>query len=50
MTRKALIWATWMDGTLFTEMGKTEDRNMFGVVWCECVLNGELEGRNQDMF
>lgn len=50
MTLKTLIWATWMDDTLFTEMGKAEKRNTFGEVGCECVLNGELKGKIQDMF
>lgn len=27
-----------MDGTLFSEMGKTEDRSTFREVGCECVL------------
>lgn len=28
----------WMDGIFFSEMGKIEDRSIFGEVWCECVL------------
>lgn len=39
-----------MDDALFIEMGKIEDRNTFGEVGCECVLNGELKGKIQDLF